>query len=300
LIKCDKAPIWLFSKDVYVGCGQGRGDSRVYIDGGANGMVYTRAKDIYNRMTNEFVVFDDSDKRGLLQLTQENLYLNTTENWFGGDTYMGSVDNTGNLMVGGRIECYSVGLFKGLVYSESSTFLGAHNQIAHMDSVKHDDPEYGLPTPAEVQTKIETQLAEVASDVKAEEKRAVETPETSPGNDTFEREVHFSLRKTEQYFGGQESTFFLWESRWQQAYRFGGGGTTWEEPEVTRPVGAPELPHPGRKAWKEDSKFRYMQTPKNHDGKTAIAKPRTGLKEKAGDVQTKKLSEEYKINVQEP
>ncbi len=300
LIKCDKAPIWMFSKDVYVGCGQKRGDTRVYIDGGAAGKVYIRGKDIINRMTGEFVVFDDGNKRSLLDLTQHQSHLNTLKNWFGGDTYMGTVDAPGNLMVGGRIECYQVGLFKGLVFSEASTFLGSRNLIAHMIDGKHKDPKFELPTPAKVKAEIEARLADVNSTVRAEEKRAVETPETSPGNDRFEDEVHFSLRKTSQYFGGQESTFFLWETRWQQAYRFGGGGVTWKEPEVKRPVGQAELPHPGRKAWQEDSKFRYMQTPKNHDGKTAIAKARKTLKEKAGDVKTEKLESQYKINVQEP
>jgi hypothetical protein len=152
---------------------------------------------------------------------------------------------------------------------------------------------------SQIEKKVNNQYKKIKSYVEFDEQELVIDP-NGPGNSEFQIKVHVSCRNTEQYFGGKQGTFFMWETRWQALLRAGDGGDEWTEPEVPRTGGGePEMPHPGKDAWKKQKKYKYVEA-YNYDASTGVAKDRLSLDNKGYSPKEEALNVGYIINVQTP
>ena len=282
LIKAADSPIDIFGTNCYLGITQPKG--RVTLDGGNLGQVYLRGDEVKMR-TRHFNVISPKSKE-LLQLSEDKLFLNTAINYLAGYTYFKKGVRCSYLEVQGLVNCTSS------VYAE-----GHFGSLRGGPVGKGPKIPLAYPTSQTIQKEIDTQYDKVNAETTTDESEVVESND-APGNKEFQARVHFSCRTTKQYFGGQEGTFFLWETRWQNLLSQ-SGGSTWAEPEVLRTgTGQPEMPHPGREAWEEQQKYKRLDSPDNYDDQTGIAKARSSLTYQGKQPEQKKLSEAYVINTQ--
>jgi hypothetical protein len=283
IFKSANAPIYMFGNDCYIGLSKDTG--RITLDGKVGGELYFRGQK-WRARTDEFEIIGPESKK-LLQIMYGNLYLNTDVNWFTGFYYFKEGVRCSDLEVQGFVRCY------GSVYAEQhfgSKYGGPVGKSPTIPKV--------YPTSQEIQKTVDDQYADVKAETEIDEQKVVKEAD-APGNKEFQTRVHFSCRKTKQYFGGQQGTFFMWETRWQNLLKQGGGSTTWDEPEVPRTGGGtPEMPHPGIDAWKKQEKFKYVEDPNNYVAQTGVAKPRPSMKETGKPPKKKKLSEAYIIGTQ--
>jgi len=283
IFKAANAPIYLFGNDCYIGLSQDTG--RITIDGKTGGELYFRGQKLRAR-TDELEVIGVNSKQ-LLQLLGSGLYLNTDVNWLTGFYYFKGGIRCSDLEVQGGVRCY------GSVYAEQhfgSKYGGPVGKSPKIPKMRPDSQE--------IQKTVDDQYDEVKLSTDIDEQKVVKEVD-APGNNEFQARVHFSCRKTKQYFGDQQGTFFMWETRWQNLLKQGGGSKPWDEPEVPRTGGGdPEMPHPGIDAWKKQEKFKYVESPSNYNAQTGIAKTRSSLTEQGKSPTKKKLSEAYIINTQ--
>jgi len=286
IFKAADSPIYMFGDDCYVGLSKATG--RVTLDGKDGGEVYLRGKEVKNR-TDEFNVIGRNGGKSLLSIVGSQAFWNTASNYMNGAFYV-----VGSTMLGEYVEVQG--------FLNCTTGVYAKNGFAsERGGLVGDGPAIPpqLPTPKEVQKVVE----ETYEDVKKatdEDEQAVVKETDAPGNEKFQARVHFSCRSTKQYFGGQQGTFFLWETKWQTLLKQGGGSAIpWNEPEVPRTgSGDPEMPHPGIDAWKEQDKFKYIETPDNYEAKTGIAKSRKSLTEEGKKPKEAKLMAQYIVTTQ--
>lgn len=283
IFKAADAPVYMYGDDFYIGLSKMTG--RITLDAKAAGEVYVRGREVKTK-TGEFNVVD-LDSKSLMQLVNKQLYLNTSVNYVASYTYFEDGVRSSDLEV------------QGFVRVKQSVYAERHFGSLYGGEVgKGPKVPMAYPSKEEIRTKLNEQYDKVAEATELDEQEVVEEPD-APGNEEFQAKVHFSCRKTKQYFGDQQGTFFMWETRWQNLLKQGGGSTAWDEPEVPRLGGGdPEMPHPGIDAWKKQEKFKYMEDPNNYDTQTGIAKKRSSMKETGKDPKKKKLSEAYIINTQ--
>jgi hypothetical protein len=283
IFKSADAPIYLFGNDCYIGLSKPTG--RITLDGKDGGELYFRGQKFRAR-TNEFEIIGPDSKK-LLQILGNSLYLNTDLNWFTGFYYFKEGIRCGDLEVQGYVRC------TGSVYAKQHFGSKYGGPVG-----KSPDIPLAYPNSQKIQKTVEDQYVDVQTATDVDEQAVVDDA-NAPGNEEFQARVHFSCRKTKQYFGDQQGTFFLWETRWQNLLKQGGGATTWDEPEVPRTGGGdPEMPHPGIDAWKKQEKFKYVESPSNYNAQTGVAKTRSSLTEQGKSPTKKKLSEAYIINTQ--
>lgn len=151
-------------------------------------------------------------------------------------------------------------------------------------------------TPDELKENLTKQQAAVLKDLNSLEKTV--SADGAPGNTNFPKSIGFSFRNsTEDLL--LDSTFVIYESRWQQLFRAGGVGTKWVEPEVESPNGQPTLPHPGQDAWATRKSFATVNM-KHFDMTTGRAKDRTTISQggRAGEEpKTDTLKNGYLVTV---
>ena len=285
IFKAANSPIYMFGDDCFIGLTHSSG--LITLDAKDAGEIYMRGDEVTARL-NQFNVIGQEGNTELLRIIGEQLFLGTAVNYVKGESYFAGTVGVGTyLAVDGFLNCSSFVYAKDGFASEAGGLVG-----------KAPPSPLGVPNRQTVEKNVDDEYDKVrAATDKVEQVVVVETD--APGNQEFQTRVHFSCRNTKQYFGGQEGTFFLWEARWQNLLKQGGGGTTWDEPVVQRTGGGePELPHPGREAWKEQEKYKQLESPDNYDAQTGIAKNRSSLKYKGKDPQKKKLSEAYIVNTQ--
>lgn len=114
----------------------------------------------------------------------------------------------------------------------------------------------------EITSRIDTAVAGID-----EVNKEIYTEDDGLGNSTLINKVGFSLRSDEQYEVG--TGFKIHQTRWQQLYRKLGITLVWAETAVSAPGGGIETyPHPGKKAWVDDTnllvdKDQYFDTAAN-------------------------------------
>lgn len=283
IFKAANSPVYIYGDDCYMGLTQNRG--RITLDGQDGGEVYMRGKEVKAK-TFEFNVIDPDAAKTLLRIFAGEIFLNVPQTWVNGSVYVKQA-----MQLGTYVEA------EGAILSRSSIY--AKNHFASQfggDVSRAKEPPRGLPTPSKIEDTVTQEFTKVEEQTEEDEREVVDNEETSPGNEKFRTRVHFSCRKTSQYFGNQEGTFFMWETRWQSL----GGTTLWDEPLVQRTGGGePELPHPGRAAWRDTPKFKYLPNAKNYNKSTGIAGDRQSMSEQGESPKEGTLASEYYITTQE-
>ena len=285
IFKAANSPIYMFGDDCFIGLTHASGI--ITLDAKDAGEIYMRGEEVTARL-NQFNVIGQEGNTELLRIIGEQLFLGTSVNYVKGESYFaGTVAVDTYLAVDGFLNCSS------FVYAKDGFASAEGGEVG-----KSPSSPLGVPDRQTVEKTVNDEYDKVrAATDKAEQAVVVETD--APGNEEFQTRVHFSCRKTSQYFGNKQDSFFMWEARWQNLLKQGGGGTTWDEPEVQRTGGGdPELPHPGREAWKEQEKYKHVESPDNYDEQTGIAKNRTSLQHEGKDPKKEKLSEAYIVNTQ--
>jgi hypothetical protein len=126
-----------------------------------------------------------------------------------------------------------------------------------------------------------------------------EDDENGVGNQEVWDAVGFSFRKSVEHYKA-DSTFQIYEARWQQLYRANGVTEKWDEPIVEAPSGEETMPHPGKAAWKDSPRYNYAPPGSgvNVDYAKGNAKPRADQSETSPGTSQAVLDSEYLINVQ--
>ena len=285
LFRAEDAPVYMYGNHFYVGLSKQTG--RITLDARDNGEVYMRGKEVKSR-TDEFNIIERNGSKSLLSINKNMAYWNTDRCHVNGALYVAHGTMLGkHVEVQGFLNCTTGVYAKNGFASEFGGNVGKGPVIPPV-----------LSTPEEVQKVVEKTYKDVKQATDADEEEVVKQTD-APGNMEFKSKIHFSCRRTRQYFGGQESTFFLWETRWQSLLKQGGGSATWKEPEVPRQGGgAAEMPHPGIDAWQNQPKFKFVSDHDNYDAKTGIATKRSSMNEAGKGPQTERLAGAYIVNTQ--
>lgn len=198
----------------------------------------------------------------------------------------------GFLFVGGSLVVHGTGRFKESVVTNGSLAqrIGG-NFVGELEEDLEFDPSAD---------KMEENLKKSESDLLSALSRTLEvvTADGRPGNFNFPGKIGFSFRDTEQDLF-LDSSFVIYESRWQQLFRVSGVGNPWLEPEVESPNGQPTRPHPGQKGWATDEAYATVEL-KNFDMSEGRSKNRATIAEggKEGNPPDKATLEKgYKVTV---
>jgi hypothetical protein len=192
----------------------------------------------------------------------------------------------------GTIICNSGARFNEGVYTNA--FFGQRTDSNFVSKLA-EDIEFER-TPAQMEENLTIQQDAVVEDLSALEETV--SAEGAPGNVNFPKSIGFSFRdsKTDMFL---DSTFVIYESRWQQLFRSGGVGTKWVEPEVESPNGQPTRPHPGQTAWATSRAFATVDT-KHFDMSAGRAKNRATISQGGKEGETPKtdtLANGYLVTV---
>lgn len=288
IVKSPQAPVWIFGQRAYLG-----GANALYLNGGDTGKIYVRSSQILFQPGYRFAI-QDTQNTTLFDLKGQELWLSPKVIRVGGNLYLGGYEEgTGHLMVNGRVEVGDHIFAKNSIYSEAG--FQAYNSAA-VSQVDRAIP-FSLESGAKVRDSLNTSKEQLQALMEGLE-AAVIDDEDAPGSLSFQERVHFSFRESSQYFGGQEDTFQVWEARWQSILGLDGQDTTWDEPEVTRPIGGAGLPHPGKEVWEGDYFWKPAE-PVNYDPATGAAALRKELEPAMPEPVQQSLKDSYLINTQE-
>jgi len=281
-----KSEIDLIAKDMYLGLAT-ENPGTLVLDSD-KGQFYGRGSRMAFNVQDQFTVAaGDPKPENVLILTPENLMV-TTPAQFGGAVLIAPVDNnTASLVVGGPMRVHEILEVGGSVVTNTGFVQhGTDNHVSPMQ-----DPVDLGESPQDMAAELETYRTQEKDDIDTLE-QDVKTDTEKPGNERFQKKVGFSCRDTVEDIRLDEETFRLFEARWQQLLRLGGGGTkTWDEPVVEAPTGKQTRPHPGQEAWEDWSAFKTVENvnydvgggkPDDRDGMTKAGQAPDGKTLKAG------------------
>jgi hypothetical protein len=257
--------------------------------------MYIRGKNIHNRNLGIFTVVrdtQDGSSKQVFSLDLNTAILSTTVQ-IGGSVVMAPANGQGavQLFLGGDIVCHGQGIFDKAVLT--NRMFAAKGSAGLVGSFK-DGIDLGN-SPADLGKRIDEQRDIIAENVNLINQIVVNSSDTSPGNERFQDRMGFSHRTTADT--GLNSTFILYESRWQQLLRTSGTKTKWNEPDVEAPSGEVTLPYPGREAWESFDSFGQINTD-NFNYEYGLNNGRVVQKFKGQAPVKGSLGDGYLINVQ--
>ena len=295
--KASKSSFNVFAQDLYIGCGQTTSGT-LTVDAGDNGTLYLRGSRLMSRLAQEFIIMfedkNDSSVHETLAMDKQATTISTRVA-IGGDMVITDHIGGGNLIVSGAVIGHKQAAFELGVASNSGFASPGGGLVAPMDK-----PLDLSPKPPELKSQLEDDLTKYAQIIDPIEKKVTDNSDTSPGNDDFQKAVGVSLRDTKDDLKLDSSTFLIYEARWQQMLRTGGGsGTPWNEPYVVAPNdGGNTLPYPGKDGWESFQSYVTVDNNVDYDMSGGKAKARAAMSEKGEKVSKKAMKSGYVINIQ--
>lgn len=284
IIKAKNSPVHVYGQSVFVGVTPGQGGN-VVIDADEN-TTYLRGKAIVSKITEIFSVYN-KDEKALMALGPGGAVI-STQLMIGGNVIIADLDDgTASLVVGGSIIAHESIAADGAIVTN-----GAFASFVAPAVAKLDRREDLGQSPQELADNISQQVNAV-EDYTQKFEEQYKTGDNAPGKSDFQDSIGFSCRESKEDFELDESSFIIYESRWQQMLT--NGGKTWEEPIVTAPDGTQTMPHPGKEAWSDWNAYSTVDL-KNFDissGKTTGN--REDLSEEGSEQQKKSLESGYKV-----
>jgi len=280
IVKAADSEFNVMAKDMYIGRGQ-KEAGKIVIDAGKQGYLLVLGEQIINKATDLYCISlqreSDADAQSLA-MTSQGAIMTVPVQMRGDLTLVEGENSGGNLLVGGA----------AIVYGGVAVAGGA---VGDSKEIKERNPAETISQTIKDQgEKINEQLDDL-------KKAVTDNPETSSGNDDFQKKIGFSCRDSENDYK-IDDTFILYEARWQQILRIKGQlGTAWDEPDVKAPNGEITLPHPGRAGWKEMSAFATIEL-KNFDMSAGRSKDRAALVNEGAAPVPQPLLGSYPINTQ--
>jgi hypothetical protein len=206
----------------------------------------------------------------------------------------GATGRQSNLIVAGSLLVHSTGIFGSSVLTNGgyAAKTGAPFVSPLINAVPIE------PAADALGNIIAQEVLAIGAVVTVHEDVAVSNEDSSPGNAEFQKRVGFSFRDTKLDLKIDQTTFILYESRWQQMLRAAGNDTVWDEPEVTAPTGEKTRPYPGQQGWQDYEAYGQVENNVNLVEDTGVAKTRTAMSEKGNKPTKKTLKSGYLINVQ--
>jgi hypothetical protein len=196
-----------------------------------------------------------------------------------------------NLYVGGSVFAFDEGIFGKNVVTNG--FVASHGSAA-VAQIK-DEVDLSDIDPSGLGNNIRKNQAAMEQRIDAINDSVTKSSDSSPGNDRFKARMGFSFRTTENI--KLNSSFLIYESRWQQLMRVAKSETKWEEISVTAPNGTKTFPHPGQEGWETFAAFGTVNF-KNFDFEKGHSNPRSGLARAGQEPVKGSLKDGYLINVQ--
>lgn len=296
-IKTAKSSFNVFAKEVYLGRGQSS-PGQVVIDGGNDGNIYMRGKQLisrFNDLVSVMVSEPNSPDREVLAISKRSVLISTPVTVGGSLSLVPTQGNArANLLVGGAAVIHgAMAVGKGVATNGGFAARQGTPFVGKLDK----NIDLG-PSPDELGARVDAQVEALGVAVDAEEELVTENETTSPGNDTFQLRVGFSMRPTVKDLKLQEDNFVIYASRWQQMLAANGGGTTWDEPLVEAPTGEQTLPHPGFDGWLAWNAFARVAL-KNFNISSGKAINRDGMSEEGSAPTKTSLQAGYLINTQD-
>jgi hypothetical protein len=247
-LKSAKSSVQLMGKDVYVGRNQ-QNAGTVVIDGGKEGNLYLRGREILSRANSLLALMVESDASTDKQMFALNISgaVISAPTQIGGTLVLAPTGNAteADLIVSGNLLVHEgIAAGKGGIVTNGG--FAARTGAPNVGKLNND---ITLPDPSLYTNNIEQEVTLVDGVVQAQEQRSVLNSIDGPGNDDFQRAVGFSCRDTTLDIKLDSSTFLLYEARWQQMLRQSGNLTFWDEPLVLAPNGDFTRPHPGQDGW---------------------------------------------------
>lgn len=293
-LKSMDSSIDMFSKEFYIGRGQEKsGTGTIMIDAGELGSLYLRGQQMFGRFSNlvSLGIKPETGEEQALAINQAGAMISCSVQIGGNLTVAPRGNAPGALIVGGNTTMLGSLLVDVGVITNGSYAAYGGSFVGKLDD------KIDLPSTAQDYGKLIDTQVELLSDLLDDKDRGlIDNPDTSPGNDDFQKRIGFSCRDTDEDLKLDE-TFQLPENRWQQMLRVSGGAVLWDEPTVKAPTGELTMPHPGRKGWQELTAYVEVQS-KNFDFATGLAKARGELSPDPDPSVMKTLKSGYLINVQ--
>jgi len=301
-IKAANSSFHVTANDIHIGRNQ-TNVGKFTLDAGDRGTMYLRGNDVLMRTLNILAVLQasstsEADKE-VFAINKQAMMV-STQMQVGGNVSMFSLEENGqaNLFIGGGIVAHG-----GALFDESVITNGGFLNRQSPNAVVMDKDIEILPNEEDVRSLMNQQVDQLAEVISGVEDISVTNELLSPGNEEFQRQIGFSCRDTEADLKLEESSFIIYESRWQQIMRNRGETQQWDEPAVKDPTETKDTrPHPGQKAWEEwGSTYGEVENDVNFElsGGNSRAKARANMDE-TGKLPTKnKLNTNYLINVQE-
>jgi hypothetical protein len=294
-ILAPESSFYAYGNNIHIGRSQTR-SGQLTIDAGEQGRLYLRGKDITNYNLSTFSVVRDKPEGGsaeMFVMDQKSAIL-TVPTRIGGTMVLAPAGGqaSADLYLGGSLVAFGAGQFGGLVLTNER--FGSRDDSGQVGYIE-EDLDMSVVDPGGLANELNKQRDIVSGVVSAIDNATVESSDASPGNDRFKARMGFSFRTTSDM--KLDSSFLIYESRWQQLMRVAGAEKKWDEPGVTAPNGTVTFPHPGQEGWEEFESFGQINF-ENFDFANGHSNPRDGLASAGQEPVKGSLKESYLINAQ--
>jgi hypothetical protein len=295
-LKSANSPVQVIGSDVYVGRYKGSAGNLI-IDAGNDGSVFVRGAFLMNRATNLVanLIVDPAGgpEEEMFAFNKDGAVLSTNFE-VGGSLRTSSMSpqKTGDVIIGGNLTCFKLGIFGDGVYTNGQV---AQHEGGNFIAELKEEMELGT-DPKDIANQLQKQVDDIRKGLDQLNDLAVSEETSSPGNLTFQNSVGVSMRDTVKDLKLDES-FVLYESRWQQTMRANGVTAKWTEPVVEAPSGEKTRPHPGEGAWEQGAHYAEVDLV-NVDLKSNKATKREEMTATGAKPVKKSLAEGYLINTQ--
>lgn len=297
-IKAPKTAVTVWGQRIYAGGSEKITGKQIVLDAGKDGDVFLRGNRIdHQAKSNVAMAIGDPGKATAhVALSTTIMTVDTQAAVFGGTVALVGKEGDGNLLVKGSVAIRESLLVEGGVATNSAFSSYKQEHLAPRDDkIKVPDPKSQLVYLTQVKTAIENS-GKRKKDPFFEGSDAL-------GGVPMSQAVGFSCRRTKEDLKLEQDSFVIRSARWQTLLEAGGGGKTWDEPEVPYPDadgGQKTLPHPGKEGWEDWSEaFSLLTDGKNFNPNTGRPSERNDLSEE-GEKPTKSVfKDKYTINVQE-
>jgi hypothetical protein len=292
-IKGPKTAVTIWGQRVYAGGSKKIPGKQIVLDAGEDGDVFTRGSRVDHQAKS--IVSLSTGKPGEasahIALSPGVLSIDSPATVVGGTMLLAGKSGSPDLMVGGNVTVSKAVLAEGsIVTNMIFSSLNQPHLASRKTKVKIPDPT----AQAGIITQNKTAI-DASGNVK---KPLFFEGSDALGDVPLSQAVGFSCRQTLEDYKLDKETFVLRSSRWQTLISVGGGGSTWDEPEVAYPDAdgsKKTMPHPGLEAWKDWSAFSLLSGGKNFDLTTGLPSARADLKEEGEVPQKKALQNNYPI-----
>jgi hypothetical protein len=294
-LKAVDSSFYAYADSIHIGRGQ-TSSGQLTLDAGSRGRLFLRGQNIDCYNLGVFSVMRSNTGGGASEMfiLDQNTAIITVPTQMGGTVVVAPAggQEEANIFVGGSVIAFGRGVFGDNVVTNKN--FASRNESGTVGYIR-EDIDLSSVDPSGLSNNIRKNQAAVEERIDAINDAVTKSSDSSPGNDRFKARMGFSYRTTEDM--RLNSTFLIYESRWQQILRVAGTETKWDEISVTAPDGSETFPHPGQEGWETFEAYGQINF-ENFNFAEGHSNPRDDLLSAGQEPVKGSLKDGYLINVQ--